>query len=94
MIIVGRARIADFSRQYSDAASSLEAWLKEAETDDWKHFMQVKERYPTASPVEGHTIFNIRGNRYRLDVVIIYESRTVIAKRFGRHSEYNRWTFE
>jgi mRNA interferase HigB len=36
-------------------------------------------------------IFNLKGNRYRLEVKISYQTGVVLIKRAGTHAEYSRW---
>jgi mRNA interferase HigB len=55
----------------------------------------VRKAYPHADAVEvssGNivTVFNIRGNRYRLIVAIKYEWAMVYVLRFLTHAEYDR----
>ena len=51
------------------------------------------ERYPKASylPARKSVIFNIKQNKYRLEVEVIYEKELVIIRRLGTHAEYNQW---
>lgn len=70
MNIIGFRAFADFTRLYRDAESPLNAWLNIASKADWKNIVEVKQTYPHADAVGACTIFNIKGNRYRLVVII------------------------
>lgn len=39
--------------------------------------------------VKGQTIFNIKGNRYRLLAVVNYASQTIVVKMLLTHAEYS-----
>lgn len=39
-------------------------------------------------------VFNLKGNKYRLDTKIAYQTGVVFVKRIGTHAEYDRWTFD
>jgi mRNA interferase HigB len=55
----------DFIRKHADIKSSLESWLQEAKTSEWKNTMDIKNRYASASFLkENYVIFNIKGNSY------------------------------
>ena len=38
-------------------------------------------------------VFNVKGNKYRLDTRVAYRTGVVVVKRIGTHAEYDRWTF-
>lgn len=94
MKVVGRKRIDEFCQCHGDVRSQLTAWLAEAEEAEWQTPMSVKERYPSASFLgNGRVIFNIKGNKYRLDTKISYKNQMVLIKRIGTHAEYDKWIF-
>ena len=92
MQIVGRKVLHDLTGQHADVTGAVEAWVCEAEEAEWKSPKDVKERYPTASILsDNRVIFNLKGNRYRLEVKISYRNKVVLIKRAGTHAEYSRW---
>jgi mRNA interferase HigB len=40
--------------------------------------------------VKGKTIFNIKGNRYRLIAIVNYASQTIVVRMLVTHDEYSR----
>jgi len=94
MRIVGREVLHEFILQHADAKTAANAWLAEAEDAEWKTPVDVKERYPHASILSGkRVIFNLKGNKYRMEVKISYQSQIVLIRRAGTHAEYSRWKF-
>ena len=94
MDVVGRGVLEDFKRRHADARGPLDAWLSEAEEAEWRGPEDVKARYPSASIISGtRWIFNIKGNSYRLDVKIAYQTQVVKVVRVGTHAEYDNWEF-
>ncbi len=92
MRIVGREVLHEFMLQHAEAKAATKAWLAEAEEVEWKAPMDIKERYPHASILSGNrVIFNLKGNKYRLEVKINYGNQIVLIKRAGTHAEYSRW---
>jgi mRNA interferase HigB len=92
MQIVGRKALHDLARQHADVSGAVEAWTCEIEEAEWMSPKDVKERYPTASILsDNRVIFNLKGNRYRLEVKISYQNKVVLIKRAGTHAEYSRW---
>jgi len=51
---------------------------------------EVKKVYPTADLVLRYTIFNIKGNKYRLITRIVYRTQTVFIVAIMTHEEYDR----
>lgn len=94
MNVVGRGVLENFKQRHADARGPLSAWLAEAEVADWRGPDEVKARYPSASIISaGRIVFNIKGNKYRLDVRIAYQTRVVKVVRVGTHAEYDDWDF-
>ncbi|MDB9467474.1 type II toxin-antitoxin system HigB family toxin [Dolichospermum circinale CS-539] len=51
--------------------------------------MDVREVYPHADFVQGYTVFNIGGNKFRLITKITYKVKTIKIENVLTHSEYN-----
>ena len=86
-------RIREFSLVHPDAESSLKAWFTTVKKSRWRNLAELKETYPAADQVGRYTIFNIRGNKYRLISRIVYRSQTVFIVMILTHDEYSvgRW---
>lgn len=93
MKVLGVERLQRFSAIHVQAAAAVRAWLAEAREASWRTPHDIKSRYSSASFVGSHVIFNLRGNRYRLDVQVSYASQIVSIVRAGTHAEYDKWSF-
>ncbi len=90
MKLVGRNRLNDFCTKYPDARSWIENWLADVETATWATPHLLKARYPSASFLGGGTtIFNVRGNEYRLETTIAYKAGTIVVLWIGTHAKYD-----
>lgn len=69
---------------------SISAWHKVAMAADWKSIADVRQAYPHADFVDPYTVFNIKGNAYRLIVKIEYRWKLISVKHLLGHEEYNR----
>jgi len=56
----------------------------------WKNLIDVREFYPHADRVSKYTVFNIKGNDYRLIVEINYRKQTIYIRFILTHPEYDR----
>lgn len=77
-------------QKYSDAAGPIKAWYSVAKSARWKCLDDVQKTYPKAESVGNFTVFNIKGNKYRLIVDIRYEMQTIFYKYFLTHAEYDK----
>jgi len=90
MRVIARRKLREFWARYPDAEDALEAWFYEAEHAQWRSSADVKAKYGAASIVTNErVVFNIRGNKYRLVVVIKYEFKLIYIRFIGTHKEYN-----
>lgn len=80
---------ADASK-YPDAVEPINSWYQVVKSASWQKLNEVRQVYPTADVVSNFTVFNIKGNAYRLIVSIDYEIQTVYYKYFLTHAEYNK----
>lgn len=99
MQVVGRHKLSGFMRKYPQSRSPLAAWLKEVEAVRWRRWADIKKLYPTADLLgrqsEGHrVIFNIKGNSYRLAVLVSFRTGAVLVERVGTHAQYDKWKLE
>ncbi len=91
MRIVGRQLLADFVSQHSDAKSWIENWIRDTELSEWKTPQDVKDKYASASFLAKNiVIFNVKGNRYRLEVLLAYATGTVVIRSLETHAEYSK----
>ena len=101
MRLIARSAIDRWAADYGDAAKALEAWAVHAERATWQSIIQVRATYPTADAVTVRsgrvvTVFNIRGNNYRLITAIHYDGGRVYLMQFLTHKEYDtdKWKDE
>jgi len=95
VLIVGADVLAKAIRKHRDASASLRAWTKVVKEADWESIVDVRRTYPSADGVSLRsggvaTVFNIRGNNYRLLVRISYRARVVSVVEFLTHAEYSK----
>ncbi|MCP6718553.1 MAG: type II toxin-antitoxin system HigB family toxin [Patescibacteria group bacterium] len=92
MELIGKKILSDFKRRYNDVSSQVDSWQAEVEAADWETPHDVKRRYASASfPGRGQAIFNLKGNQYRLLVIINFKNKIILIKKAGTHQEYMNW---
>jgi mRNA interferase HigB len=67
----------------------LSAWYSVAKKAKWQNLAEVKQVYPSADLVGRYTVFNVKGNKYRLIARIVYRSQTLFVVAVMTHEEYD-----
>ncbi len=60
------------------------------EREVFSDFNELRETFASADYVDGLTVFNIGGNKYRLIASIHYNRRKVYIRNVLTHAEYDR----
>ena len=93
MRIVSHRKLVEFysSDGHGDAQAALERWYDIAEKAQWKNLSDIKVDFPATDYVGNqHYVFNIKGNKYRLIVVVKFTIGHVFVRFVGTHSEYDK----
>jgi mRNA interferase HigB len=86
----------EYWEEHGDARDQLDSCFRIASKADWKSLIDVRATYPNADMVGACTVFNIKGNDYRLIVKLEFEKGLIFIKGVYTHAEYNkdRWKKE
>lgn len=91
MKLVGREVLGAFVAKHQEARDWIASWVAEVEGAAWMSPHDVKARYASVSIMGGNrAIFNVKGNSFRLEVVIAYKAGIVHAVWAGTHAEYSK----
>jgi mRNA interferase HigB len=75
---------------HRDLTAPLAVWLAIAREGRWKSLNELRQIWRNTDCVKGKTVFNIKGNKYRLIAIVNYESQTIILKVLLTHAEYTK----
>lgn len=90
MKLVGRDKLDAFCAKHATARKWIENWLADVETAPWMTPQDIKNRYPSASFLgENVVILNVKGNDYRLEVLVAYKTALIVIRWIGTHAEYD-----
>lgn len=91
MRIIGREKLDEFCRAHADSQKWLSNWIADTAATRWSTPQDIKDRYRSASFLsENRVIFNVKGNRYRMEVQVTYNTGIVVIRWIGTHSEYTK----
>jgi mRNA interferase HigB len=91
MHIISRKALRVFWEKRPDSKNTLQAWYVEVKQANWKSPSDIKATHQTASFLANNrVVFNIKGNQYRIIVVVQYKFGNVYIRFVGTHREYDR----
>ena len=90
MHVISRKRLLEAAEQHSDLYAPLDAWYRIAKKADWRSLADVRKVLPSADGVGRFTVFNIRGNAFRLIVEVNYKTGRLFVRHVLTHAAYDR----
>lgn len=91
MRVIAHRTLVKFYMKHPDAKTAVENWFSKAASANWRSFADVKNDFNSADSVGNqHYVFNIKGNDYRLVVVIKFQIKMIYIRFIGTHSEYDK----
>lgn len=90
MHIITRRTLSEFWQKHPNSQTSLQSWYKITLKAEWQNFVELRQSFPSADQVANLTVFNIGGNKYRLIVLVKYNSQKVFIRHVLTHAEYDQ----
>ena len=91
MRIFTERKLNEYIEKPPDAKVALQEWVSIVKKSQWKCFADVKKTFNSVDCVGNqHYVFNIKGNNYRLVVVIQFTPQFVYIRFIGTHAEYDK----
>jgi mRNA interferase HigB len=95
MLLLNVPALDRFTRKHRDAAHWIAEWRVAVERAEWQCLDDVRTMYSSADGVKVRsgaivTIFNVKGNEYRLLTSILYQRQLVYVLEGMTHAEYSR----
>jgi mRNA interferase HigB len=94
MHVISRKKLKEAVARRGDLEVPLDVWFRIAKKADWKSLTDVGKTFSTADAVGKWTVFNIKGNRYRLITEINYAFARIYIRHVLTHAEYDRGSWK
>jgi len=88
--VISRKKLLEAAEKHAELGVPLDIWYRIAKKAEWKNLMEVRLELPTADAVNEFTVFNIKGNAYRLVTEINYRTRRIFLRHVLTHAEYSK----
>jgi len=90
MRIFTEQALKEYADAHPESKTALQEWTKIVKQSEWTCFADVKATFNSVDNVGNqHYVFNIKGNNYRLVVVIKFTIKFVYIRFIGTHKEYD-----
>jgi mRNA interferase HigB len=90
MHVISRKKLKEAATRHVELEGPLDAWFRIAKKAVWKNLADVRKTFSTADAVGKWTVFNIKGNQYRLIAELNYLYGRLYVRQVLTHSEYGR----
>lgn len=91
MHVISRLKLIKYWEKHPDAETPLRIWFKKIEKAKWKNLNELKKDFPSADYVgNNRVVFDIKGNKYRIVVLVYFEGQKMFIRFVGTHAEYDK----
>lgn len=91
MRIIAERTIREYYEKNPQAKTALEVWVSIVKKSQWRCFADIKATFNSVNYVGNqHYVFNIKGNDFRMVVVIKFIPQFVLIRFIGTHKEYDQ----
>lgn len=91
MRIIARSTLVAYYTKNPQSKVALEDWYNKTKEANWQCFADIKRTFNSVDSVGNkRCVFNIKGNDFRLIVLIKFTVSHVFIRFVGTHAEYDR----
>ena len=91
MRIIAKSTLVAYYTENPQAKIALEDWYEKTKEATWTCFADIKNTFNSVDSVGNKRyVFNIKGNGYRLVVLILFTPQRVYIRFVGTHAEYDK----
>jgi mRNA interferase HigB len=88
--VISRKKLKEAAARRDELGAPLDAWFRVAKRASWRNLEEVQRTFSSTDAVGKWTVFNIKGNRYRLIAEINYPFGRIYIRHVLTHAEYDR----
>ncbi len=90
MRVISKKPLRAFWDRHPESKPAIEDWFRKASQLKAPSFPALCQTFGSADYVDGFTIFDVGGNRYRIAAVIHYDKQRLYVRQVMTHAEYDR----
>jgi mRNA interferase HigB len=90
MHVISRRKLLEAATRHVGLFAPLDAWYRIARKAEWRSLEEVRKIFPSADGVDKYTVFNIKGNNFRLIAEINFNTGRIYIRHVLTHAEYDK----
>ena len=91
MRVIAKSTLVEYYTRNPQAKTALEDWYEKTRNAEWTCFADIKRTFNSVDSVGNKRyVFNIKGNDFRLVVLILFTPQTVYIRFVGTHADYDK----
>ncbi|WP_295581015.1 type II toxin-antitoxin system HigB family toxin [uncultured Lamprocystis sp.] len=90
MRVISKKPIREFWELHPESRPALDEWFRKVDQLAAESFPELRQSFRSADYVDGFTVFDVGGNKYRIVTVIHYDKRRLYVRQVMTHAEYDR----
>ncbi len=94
MHVISRKKLKEAAIRHAELEMPLNVWFRIAKRAVWQNLAEVHKTFSSADAVDKWTVFNIKGNQYRLITEINYRSQRIYLRHVLSHAEYSKGSWK
>jgi mRNA interferase HigB len=88
--IISRKKLLEAADRHFRLGEPIDVWYRIAKKAEWENIVEVRRQFPSADAAGKFTVFNIKGNAYRLIAEINHRTKRIFLRHVLTHSEYSK----
>jgi mRNA interferase HigB len=88
--VISRKKLKEAALRHAELEPALDIWFRIAKKAFWQNLADVRKTFASADAVEKWTVFNVKGNKYRLITEINYRFQRIYIRHVLTHAQYNQ----
>jgi mRNA interferase HigB len=92
--VISLKKLRTLWEKHPEAEEPLRTWYKVLSRCQARNYTELKKTFNSADMVQGYTIFDVGGNKYRLIVQIVYEYGQAYIAEALTHGDYDTQTWK
>ncbi len=88
--MISRNRSLEAAKAHAELAAPLDAWYRIVKKAEWQTLQDVRSVFASADVVGKVTVFNIKGNTFRLIAEINYGAGRLYIRHVLTHAMYDK----
>jgi len=91
MVIITKSKLYQYVELNPQIKEPINDWYEKVNSSDWSCLADIKNDFNNIDFVgNDRYVFNIKGNKFRLIVMIHFDIRTIYIRFIGSHAEYDK----